>query len=136
MRTGVNISVNAIFAKIFYEKQKRVSTKSLMKNKYLITKYSGKCKAFLWWQGCKLFKNNFSRKNINLIRWAMNNYFINITKPSNLKALNKSQADIEKFENHISIKNTQNISRNFYRKFSFWTSIQRYHKKRNMKSKC
>ena len=42
METGVNISVNAIFAKIFYEKQKRVSIKTLMKNKYLITKYSGK----------------------------------------------------------------------------------------------
>ena len=42
METGVNISVNAIFAKIFYEKQKRVSIKTLMKNKYLITKYPGK----------------------------------------------------------------------------------------------
>ena len=47
MRTGVNISVNAIIAQIFYEKQKGVSIKTLMKNKYLITKYSGKCKAFL-----------------------------------------------------------------------------------------
>ena len=32
----------------------------------------------------------------------MNNYFINITKTLNLKTLNKSQ--IDKFENHISIK--------------------------------
>ena len=34
----------------------------------------------------------------------MNNYFINITKTLSLKTLNKSQIDIEKFENHISIK--------------------------------
>ena len=34
----------------------------------------------------------------------MNNYFINITKTLTLKSLNKSQIDIEKFENHISIK--------------------------------
>ena len=34
----------------------------------------------------------------------MNNYFINITKTLNLKTLNKSQIDIDKFENHISIK--------------------------------
>ena len=42
MKTGVNISVNAIFAKIFYEKQKRVSIKTFMKSKYLITKNSEK----------------------------------------------------------------------------------------------
>ena len=34
----------------------------------------------------------------------MNNYFIDITKTLNLKSLNKSQIDIDKFENHISIK--------------------------------
>ena len=34
----------------------------------------------------------------------MNNYFINITKTLSLKTLNKSQIDIDKFENHISIK--------------------------------
>ena len=34
----------------------------------------------------------------------MNNYFINITKTLNLKTLKKSQVDIDKFENHISIK--------------------------------
>ena len=34
----------------------------------------------------------------------MNNYFINITEALNLKALNKSQIGIGKFENHISIK--------------------------------
>ena len=34
----------------------------------------------------------------------MNNYFINITKILNLKTLNKSQIDIDNFENHISIK--------------------------------
>ena len=34
----------------------------------------------------------------------MNNYFINITKTLNLKTLNKSQIDIDKFENHISVK--------------------------------
>ena len=39
-------------------------------------------------------------KNANI----MNNYFINITKTLSLKTLNKSQIDIEKFENHISIK--------------------------------
>ena len=34
----------------------------------------------------------------------MNNYFINITEALNLKVLNKSQIGIDKFENHISIK--------------------------------
>ena len=34
----------------------------------------------------------------------MNNYFINITKNISLKTLNKSQINIDKFENHISIK--------------------------------
>ena len=34
----------------------------------------------------------------------MNNYFINITKTLNLKTLNKSQIDIDQFENQISIK--------------------------------
>ena len=34
----------------------------------------------------------------------MNNYFINITKTLNLKTLNESQIDIDKLENHISIK--------------------------------
>ena len=34
----------------------------------------------------------------------MNNDFINITKTLSLKTLNKSQIDIDKFENHISIK--------------------------------
>ena len=34
----------------------------------------------------------------------MNTYFINITKTRNLKTLNKTQIDIDKFENHISIK--------------------------------
>ena len=40
----------------------------------------------------------------NKIANIMNNYFINITKTLNLKTLNKSQIDIDKFENHISIK--------------------------------
>ena len=66
----------------------------------------------------------------------MNNDFINITKTSNLKNLDKIQVDKENFENHVSIKNTQNISRNYSRKFSFCKSIQRYHKKRNTKPKC
>ena len=48
----------------------------------------------------------------------MNNYFINITKTLNLKALNKSQFDKDKFENHISIKNTLNISRNHFQQVS------------------
>ena len=34
----------------------------------------------------------------------MNNYFNNITKTLNLKSLDKSHVDIDKFENHISIK--------------------------------
>ena len=34
----------------------------------------------------------------------MNNNFINITKTLSLKTLNKSQTDIDKFENYISIK--------------------------------
>ena len=34
----------------------------------------------------------------------MRNYFINITKNLNLKTLDKSQIDIDKFENQISIK--------------------------------
>lgn len=38
MKTGANKSVNAIF----YEKQKKSFCKTLMKNKYLIAKYSGK----------------------------------------------------------------------------------------------
>ena len=39
MRTGVNIiSVSAIIAQIFYEKQKSVSIKTLMKLKYLYNK--------------------------------------------------------------------------------------------------
>ena len=49
----------------------------------------------------------------------MNNDFINITNTSNLKNLDKSRVDKETFENHISIKNTQNISRNYSRKFLF-----------------
>ena len=40
----------------------------------------------------------------NKISNIMNNYFIDITKTLNLKSLNKSQIDIDKFENHISIK--------------------------------
>ena len=40
----------------------------------------------------------------NKIANIMNNYFINITKTLNLKTLNKSQIDIDKFENHISIR--------------------------------
>ena len=36
----------------------------------------------------------------------MNNYFINITKTLNLKTLDKSQVDTEKFENYVSIKET------------------------------
>ena len=35
----------------------------------------------------------------------MNNHFINITKTLSLKTLNKSQIDIDKFENHISVNN-------------------------------
>ena len=34
----------------------------------------------------------------------MNNYFIYSTKTLKLKTLDKSQVDIDKFENHISIK--------------------------------
>ena len=48
----------------------------------------------------------------------MNNYFINITKTLNIKIFNKNHTDIDKFENHISIKNILNISRNYSRKFS------------------
>ena len=66
----------------------------------------------------------------------MNNYFINITRTLNLKTLNKGQIDVDKFESRIRIKNTQNCSRNYSRKFSFRTSIQRYHKKRNTETKC
>ena len=40
----------------------------------------------------------------NKIANIMNNYFINITKTLNLKTLNKSQIDTDKFETHISIK--------------------------------
>ena len=36
----------------------------------------------------------------------MNNYFINITKTLNLKTLDKSQVDTDKFENYVSIKET------------------------------
>ena len=36
----------------------------------------------------------------------MNNYFINITKTLNLKTLDKSQVDTNKFENYVSIKET------------------------------
>ena len=49
----------------------------------------------------------------------MNNYFINITRTLNLKTLNKGQIDIDKFESRIRIKNIQNFSRNYSRKFSF-----------------
>ena len=38
----------------------------------------------------------------------MHNYFINITKTLNLKTLNKSQIDIDKFENHISNNSNNN----------------------------
>ena len=34
----------------------------------------------------------------------MNDYFINITKTLNLKTLDKSQVDTNKFENYVSIK--------------------------------
>ena len=48
----------------------------------------------------------------------MNNYFINITKTLNLKTLNKSQIDIDKFENHISIKKyTKNFQKLFQEVF-------------------
>ena len=40
----------------------------------------------------------------NKIASIMNNHFINITNVLNLKTLNKSQIDIDDFENHISIK--------------------------------
>ena len=49
----------------------------------------------------------------------MNNYFINITRTLNLKTLNKGQIDVDKFDSRIRIKNTQNCSRNYSRKFSF-----------------
>ena len=50
----------------------------------------------------------------------MNNYFINITKTLKLKTLNKSQIDIDKFENNISVKeNTRDISRIYFRNFYF-----------------
>ena len=42
MKIGANTSANAIFFRIFNEKQKRTSIKHFMKNKYLITKPSGK----------------------------------------------------------------------------------------------
>ena len=71
----------------------------------------------------------------------MSNYFINITKTINyyinytllsifLKALNKSQVDIDRFEDHISIKIKRRISRNSSKKILFGTSIQKYHKKK------
>ena len=44
----------------------------------------------------------------------MNNDFVNITKTSNLKILDKSQVDIDKFENYISIKkHTKNFQKLF-----------------------
>ena len=54
-------------------------------------------------------KNNFSSKNSiivdeNKIANIMNNYLISITKTLNLKTSDKSQFDIDKFKNHISIK--------------------------------
>ena len=39
----------------------------------------------------------------------MNNYFIHIIKTLNLKTLNKSQVDIDKFDNYISIKKIRKI---------------------------
>ena len=80
-----------------------------MKSNYLIKNYSGKCKAFLYRQGCKLFKNSFSRKSLTVVyenNFAdiMNNYLISVTKTSNLKTLDKSHFYIEKNENHISIR--------------------------------
>ena len=44
----------------------------------------------------------------------MNNYFINITKTLSMKTLNKSQIDIDKFENHISIKNIHETCPEFF----------------------
>ena len=105
METGVNIRANAIY----YGKQKSVSIKTLMKNKYMIAKYSGKRNAFLLQQGCKLLKKVLVGKNSIVVDGSkipniMNNYFINITKTLNLKTLKKNEVDIDKFENHISIK--------------------------------
>ena len=51
-----------------------------------------------------LVEKNSIIVNENKIANIINNYFINITKTRNLKTLNKSQIDIDKFENHISIK--------------------------------
>ena len=45
----------------------------------------------------------------------MNNYFINITKTLSLKTLNKSQIDIDKFENHVS--NTKHFQKLFQEVF-------------------
>ena len=72
---------------------------------------------------CKNVKPSFSDKGVNSSKISlveknaiivdenkianiMNDCFINITKTLNLKTLNKSQIDIDKFENHISIKKT------------------------------
>ena len=49
----------------------------------------------------------------------MNNYFTNIIKILKLKSLCKSQFNIDKFENHVSIKNTRNIYRYYSRNDSF-----------------
>ena len=53
-----------------------------------------------------LVEKNSIIVNEKKIANIMNNYFINITKTLSLKTLNKSQIDIDKFENYITIKNT------------------------------
>ena len=61
-----------------------------MKKKYLITKYFGETQSLSF----------------------------NITKTLNLKTLNKSQVDIDKFEKHISIKkNTKHFEKLFQKVF-------------------
>ena len=72
----------------------------------------------------------------NKIANILNNYFICITKLLNLWSLDKSQVNINKLNNHISIKNTRNTSRNYSKNFSFSTSIQRYLKKQSTRPKC
>ena len=64
----------------------------------------------------------------NKFAHIIKNYFINIIKTVNyyinfillsifVKALNKSQVDRDRFEDHISIKNKRRISRNYSKNF-------------------
>ena len=80
-------------------------------------------KPFFSGRGVNSSKITLVEKNLSVIdenKFAniMNNDFINITKTSNLKTLDKSQVDKETFENHSIKKYTKHFQKLFQEVFS------------------